>query len=284
MNDVSRQLWVRIETIHAVTYFGHETQDATRRLGVDGFWRGYFGLRAGPMGAVSSGVVQATFANFAPSFVDRWVPQVWAAASPETFVSVRAGAAALTLRRVGTSTGIDSAVGVNDVLAGAVADGVGSGRPLFAANQHVPPPDDPLEALWQWCTALREHRGDGHVAALTAAGIDGVEAHVLIAAETGADAADLQRTRGWSPDDWQQAVGRVVDRGWMLSDGVLADPGRAVRQSVEHTTDVLAAQPWSHLAPDVVEHVLQSLTPLATAVAASGVIRYPNPIGLPQLR
>jgi hypothetical protein len=31
---------------------------------------------------------------------------------------------------------------------------------LFAANQQLPLPDDPVAELWQLCTALREHRGD----------------------------------------------------------------------------------------------------------------------------
>ena len=38
------------------------------------------------------------------------------------------------------------------------------GRPLFAANRDVDAPPDPVAALWQAATTLREHRGDGHVA------------------------------------------------------------------------------------------------------------------------
>jgi hypothetical protein len=33
--------------------------------------------------------------------------------------------------------------------------------------------------LWQACTTLREHRGDGHVAACVAAGLSGLDAHVV---------------------------------------------------------------------------------------------------------
>jgi hypothetical protein len=63
--------------------------------------------------------------------------------------------------------------------------------PLFSANRSLALPDDPVERLWQLCTSLREHRGDGHVAALTAKGLDGLEAHVLIALE---GTERLQRT------------------------------------------------------------------------------------------
>ena len=53
----ARDLWLRIETIHAVTYFGSETQEAAARVGLDRFWVGYFALRAAPLGAVDAGVV-----------------------------------------------------------------------------------------------------------------------------------------------------------------------------------------------------------------------------------
>ena len=39
--------------------------------------------------------------------------------------------------------------------------------------------DGALARLWQAATILREHRGDGHFAALTAAGTDGCEVLVL---------------------------------------------------------------------------------------------------------
>lgn len=54
-------LWRCIETLHAVTYFGDETQLAAKDLGSRGFWMSYFGMRASPLGAASSGLVDATF-------------------------------------------------------------------------------------------------------------------------------------------------------------------------------------------------------------------------------
>ena len=47
------------------------------------------------------------------------------------------------------------------------------GRPLFAANQALRWPDEPVAALWHAATLLREHRGDAHVAVLTAQGVSG---------------------------------------------------------------------------------------------------------------
>ena len=280
--DFARSLWLRIETLHAVTYFGEETQAAAADLGVGGFWSGYFGLRAAPLGRVEPGVVDATFFNFAPSFVRRWVPEVWSVASPEAFVAARSRAAAATLVQVvpDLATVAEAVAPFLDV---AIANASAAGRPLFAANRDLALPEDPVAALWQRCTVLREHRGDGHVAALTAAGIDGIEAHVLIAIELGTDPLDLQRTRGWTADDWDAALERLRGRHLVDPDGALTAAGRELRASVEHTTDHLAALPWHHL--DEVERtrLVELLTPAATAVSHAGILRYPNPIGLPPL-
>lgn len=280
--DFARALWLRIETLHAVTYFGEETQAAGTELGFSGFWMGYFGFRAAPLGPVEPGVVDAAFANFAPSFVRRWVPAVWSSTDPAVILGHRSRAAAATLRRV--APGIEAAAhAAAPFLDTAIAAGAPIGRPLFAANRDLPLPSDPVEALWQRCTTLREHRGDGHVAALAAAGIDGIEAHVLIALDQGTDTLDLQRTRGWNADDWAGAVERLRHRGLVDDDRALSASGSDLRRSVEHTTDHLASLPWQHL--DEVERtrVVELLTPAASEVSRAGVLRYPNPIGLPPI-
>src|SRR6476659_7621512 len=113
--NFARQLWLRIETINAVTYFGDETGEAGRASGLSGFWMGYFGFRAAPMGRVGSGVVEATFCNFAPTFVARWVPEVWDRATPESLLAARSDAAVATLTRLSPSIA-EAAATVNPVL------------------------------------------------------------------------------------------------------------------------------------------------------------------------
>jgi len=278
----ARSLWLRIETINAVTYFGERTTEAGKAAGLSGFWMGYFGFRAAPLGPVGRGAVEATFFNFAPSFVGRWVPDVWTHATPAALVSTRSAAAASSLRDIAPEVAAVADV-VNGRLATAISRGVAAGRPLFAANRLVPVPDDPVEALWQHCTTLREHRGDGHVAALTAAGLDGCEANVLITVEQGHPPEDLQRSRGWTADDWGAAADRCMARGLLDASGALTDDGRAVRQDVERITDELAAAPFSELGPAERAELLAALDPLATAISRSGVVRYPNPMSLPPM-
>src|SRR3954467_12068549 len=89
-----------------------------------------------------------------------------------------------------------------------------AGRPLFAAHAALPRPEEPLSALWHDATALREFRGDGHVAALVHAGLDGCQANRLMTA-LGLVPAIQRERRGWSESQWDAAGRALVDRGWM---------------------------------------------------------------------
>ena len=79
----------------------------------------------------------------------------------------------------------------------ALAAGAG-GRPLAAANADLPWPQEPHLVLWHAVNILREHRGDGHIAALLAAGLDPCEALVSFAA-IGAAPEEVFASRCWVP-------------------------------------------------------------------------------------
>jgi hypothetical protein len=157
-----------------------------------------------------------------------------------------------------------------------------AGKALFAANRDLAH-DDEVEAMWQSCTSLREHRGDGHVAALTAAGLDGCQAHVLFVAATGTPAEVHRDNRGWSDDDWHDAIDGLQRRGLLDGDGVLAPAGARLRDEIEAATDRLAAAPWVGVEPGEMAVVVGELDTAARAVEAAGLIPFPNPMGLPRL-
>jgi hypothetical protein len=274
-----RELWSRLEPLHAVTYFTEECRRAGRDAGMAGFWMSYFAQRASPMGPVPAAVVEATFFNFHPDMVRRAVPEAWRRAEPADLVSIRRTAAAAALRRLVPAVEA-AAERLVPALRRVIDAADGSGRPLFSANRAVAPAGDPVAALWECCTCLREHRGDGHVAALCAAGIDGCEAHVLLSAVEGVPASLLQEARGWSEQDWADAVHRLGRRHLMAG----TDPttaGRVRRHEVEATTDELAGRPYRVLGDAELVSVGELLAPLARAVVAGGVVPYPNPMGLP---
>ncbi len=275
MTAPARELWQRLETLHAVTYFAPESVHAARDAGLRGFWMGYFGVRAAPMGAVSAGIVTATFANFAPAMVERAIPDAWSFARPATLVDVRARSAATALRRLVTDIE-PIAIAVNPLLGRILEDGDISGRPLFAANVGLDTSDDPVERLWHLATCVREHRGDGHLHVLSLADVDGCESHVLHAADHATPIETLRDNRGWTVEEWLAATERLAAHG-LMAGSVLTEAGRALRRRIESETDRLA------LGNTADDDLIDALTPAADAVASSGVIPFPNPMGLPSL-
>jgi hypothetical protein len=278
----ARRLWRAVERVHAVVYFAPEVRDALRAAGVPGFWRGYFAARAAPLGPVPPEVVTAVVFGFHPAMVARAVPDVWSRCPPaEVLRARRAGA-------VAALAGVVAAGGVAAPDVAAAADRAGAavarldvaGRALAAANRAVPLDGPPLARLWQACTTLREHRGDGHVAALVAAGLDGVGAHVLQAATAPVPREVLQPNRGWSDGEWSGAEAALRARGLLDGDGRATAAGHRLKAEVEAATDELAARPFAGH-----EDELDQLTALcgvvAAAVDASGAVPYPNPMGLP---
>jgi len=277
-----RDWWLAFEPVHAVVYFDPACLAAMDGLGFRGFWMGYFAGRAAPFGAVGPDLVTATFFNFHPSRAARVLPDAWGYASPGDVWATRTHTAASTLRRVDPTVETTSRAllpGLRRLLDGVPV----AGRPLFAATRAEGEPDDPVEALWYWCTCLREHRGDGHVAALTAAGLDGCEALVLFAAAGGPPADLLQRSRGWSADEWAYAGERLARRG-LLDGGVATAAGFELRRWVEATTDDLAGMVTGRVQGADAEAIHRGLSAVAGAVRSAGVLTYPNPMGLPEPR
>src|SRR5258705_3108311 len=136
---------------------------------------GYFAGRAAPLGAVGPAVVTSLFFTFHAAMVRRALPDAWPGASPATVIAERSAAAATVLRRLDPPID-ERARRINPLLQVAVAAAPAAGRTLFAANCELAPNDE-VEVLWQLCTSLREHRGDGHVASPTSAGLDGCQVH-----------------------------------------------------------------------------------------------------------
>jgi hypothetical protein len=279
----ARRLWSRTEPCHAVVYFSPEPRSAFEAVGLRGFWRGYFAGRAAPLGAVGAAPVTACFYGFSPGFVARALPSIWALTTPVRALEARVEGADAALRRL---LDVDALHDTIDEAARLLEDGLRAcdpaGRPLYAGNAALPWPEDPVARLWHATTLLREHRGDGHVAALLTAGLDPCEAHVTQVAATGVTVDTIQPYRGWADEDWDAATRRLVARGWMTDAGQLTDDGRAGRDAVEEATDRLAAAPVERLGAERVKRLCALLEPIVTALVEAGELPYPNPIGVPR--
>lgn len=277
---LARRLFDRFEPIHAVTYFAPEVQTGLAALGFTGFWRGYFAARSAPLGPVPAEVVTAVFYNFAAERVHRALPAVWDVTTPADVLRVRQDTAVAALRRYGL-TEESPGVAVAAELAGAAARGAPmEGRPLFAANLALPWPDTPVAALWHATTLLREHRGDGHVAALLAEGIGGREANVLHVAAAAVPAAFIKRSRDYTEEEWTSCVDSLAGRGLLTPTGTLTEAGRTLKNRIEQHTDALALTALRGLGDDHVERLFGALTPLTRLVVAGGDLPTATPMGL----
>jgi hypothetical protein len=279
---VARPLWALAEPLHALTYFADEARAAFTAAGLRGFWSGYFAGRAAPLGAVGPQVVTAVFVNFAPAFVARRVPAVWAEATPAAALAARLAGVDAAVRRVLGEGWVGSAESLEAAhLAAAAAVAVDlPGRPLAAANTAVEVPGEPHLVLWQALTTLREHRGDGHNVALLQREVGGAEAHVLAAAAGRSSREWLTRARGWTDEEWDAAAGRLTERGW-LDGAERSAEGLAMVAAIEADTDRLALGPWQALGDAGCDRLAELLAPVRRAVMAAGDWPDHNPIGVP---
>lgn len=278
--QVARRLWSRLEPIHAVTYFAPEARAALTDAGYKGFWMGYFAGRAAPLGRVGPEVVLATFYNFSMAHISRAIPDAWTFASPSAALAARQQGSVAALQRAFTGSELTEAVETAALLARVAAESAPmDGRMLFAANRALPWPDEPISALWQACTLLREHRGDGHVAALTAAGVSGREANVLQAA-AGVVARDVfEVVRHYDEAEWERVSAGLIDRGLLGGDGNLTTEGRAIRDDVEDRTNRIALSAYETLDDQQLQELIDALIPLSRAIIATGDIPEATPIG-----
>jgi hypothetical protein len=273
---MARKMWRTLEPYHGLIYFAPEATAAYEALGVMGF-DGYFASRAAPMGAVPAEVVVATFFNFNPAIVHRAIPAAWATTTPAALIDARFEAAARALRRAAGDLLDDASVSRAAELARAAAEACDmAGRPLCAGHIALTWPDDPVLVLWHAITVLREFRGDGHIACLVEAGLDGIDALVFHAASGEVPRAGLQGTRQWDDAAWDVAVTKLGGLGWVEPDGSFTDAGAARRQQIEDRTDALALRPWEVLGEQGCDELRSLVRPLSKAIVAGGTFGLPS--------
>jgi len=241
-----------LDPLHSLTYFVPEADEEYAAIGLRPGRMHYFASRGAAMGRVGAGVITATFHNFHPGLVARFVPAVWEVVAPADVLAARLRVADRALRRLlGDDVVAGAEVAEAAELARTATQALSSpGRPLYAAHADLPWPDEPHLALWHAITLLREHRGDGHVAVLVGAELSGLDALVThTATGWGFSEQAARATRGWSEAEWNGAIDGLRERGLLDADGLTA-AGVALRERVEAATDALAVDPWLALGPE----------------------------------
>jgi hypothetical protein len=270
MNAIARRMFELVEPIGLIPYSADEPNEAMFALGFTNYWDTYFAGRAAPLGLATAEVVDALFYNFAPGEVARHIPKVWRTTTPEAAIAARRTGCVKALRRIlGDRVDSPAFAHAADLLTKAATSAPFEGRPMYAALRGLPIPDDPVARLFHAASLLREHRGDGHIAALMVEGVGGLEAHVLAALDMDLPAEKFGRIHHLPAAQLAAVIDGMRDRGLIGADGWLSDRGRAVKQRVEALTDDLAAKPYESLEPDELEELMAALEPLATLLVAA---------------
>ncbi|MET9609753.1 hypothetical protein ABZZ17_32605 [Streptomyces sp. NPDC006512] len=277
-----RKLWQLLEPLHALAYFAPESYEEAGSLGYDTGerWPLYFAFRAAPLGPVTPRLVTSLFYGFAPPMVERHVSRAWRTAPPERVLAARATATDRALRALlGPRTDSRDLAEAARIARRAAEAAPTAGRPLAAANAALPWPQAPHTVLWHAATILREHRGDGHLAALQAHHLDPVESLVLQAG-VGAAPVEAFENRGWSADEWSAAEGRLTARGLLAPDASATEAGLTLRTTVERLTDELATAPWAGLTLDETARLAELLLPPVLDVVGTGLLPAQGTLGI----
>lgn len=221
--------------MHAV--WSRTTNERLAELGLD-FLTSYVGGRGASLGDPAGAVVAAAFAWFEPGLVTTLWDAARTTVAPDRLVQVRDEATVASLREILADEDPGEVAGL---LADAAETADGMGRPLFSGRRACGRPRDAVHCLWWACDLVREHRGDSHVAAAAAAGLDAVEMNILTELWVGMPLLSYTATRGWAPDVMQRVVARLESRGW-VRDGGLTDEGLAGRLRIEQRTDAQEQQ------------------------------------------
>jgi hypothetical protein len=274
----SRPFWRAVEAIHDVVYFAPGHNERYEAVGLKGYWMGYVASRSAALGEPTPSLVTALFHGFAPSVIERALPDAWRLANRDDILAARYDIAREALAPVLET--IDVAKVVRDLTIITKHLDI-AGKPLAGAHRDLPAPDDETGRLWHAATVIREYRGDCHVAVLTAAGLDGAAANALAAA-AGLTRADQRTVRGWTEDEWAGAIGRLGTRGWVDMHGAITDTGRSARNQIEDTTDRVCSAGLDREATGRAITVEDSLVVIAHSIEQAGAVPYPNPTGVPR--
>jgi hypothetical protein len=260
-----------VEPIGAIPYSADEPNEAMFALGFTDYWDTYFAGRAAPLGStVPAEVVHALFYNFAPGEVARHIPKVWSTTTPEQAITARQQGCVNALHRIlGDLVDTPGFARAVDLLTRAATSAPLEGRPMYAALRTLPLPQGPLARLFHAASLLREHRGDGHVAALMTEKIGGLEAHVLLALDLGIPARTFGRIHHLPSALLTDLVDKMKARGLIQDEATFTPAGRQAKDRVEALTDTLAVVPYEVLEPAELDELMTALEPLAHRLIAA---------------
>ena len=224
----ARRMFELLEPICLVTFFADECNEEMAALGHRTYWDGYFASRAAPWDWPLQHVVHAAFYSFAEGEAARHIPSAWETIPPEASIAARERGSTASLRRIlgDELAHSPSLTRAADLTTKAATSAPTAGRVMYAGMRTLPVPSDPVAPGAALCTTLREHRCDGHVAALVGARIGGTEAHVLSALDMGIHPPEsFGRIHHLPKKRLAEVMDGLRERGLVDADGCFTDAG-----------------------------------------------------------
>jgi len=197
------------------------------------FLTGYVWGRAAPMGEPTAALVASAFAAFEPGLIAGLYEEGRRRLDRTELLRIQETATAESLRSI---LGQEDVQAVVSALQRAVGAADSTGRALFSGLRSLPWPADAFGQLWRACNAVREHRGDSHVAAYISAGFDPVQMNILTELWVGYPLGTYSATRAWGQERTDRALTELRSAELLAGDA-LTEQGREVRREIEDRTD-----------------------------------------------
>lgn len=282
-STVARKMWSTSEPFVATGLICKESLISITELGVPK-GAAFFAVRGAPMGAANTAIFAAAFHGFALERLQDGLTAAWEVTSPATVIeSTHAAIPVMAQRVFADSQNLQEITEVGELLATLVSNLDVSGRPLAAGNKAVISPDEPWAKLWRAWNALREYRGDAHVATLVANNLTVDEAQVLSATWGAAkyDVDLLRTTRGLDDSRWELAQTQLQDRGLLNADGSISPLGAQMRDDIELRTDQSCMNAWNQLSATDLEAVRTCTYKLSAHIIDAGLFPVRSAVGAP---
>ena len=260
----ARRLRDAVEPMATHPYWARLVNERLTERGLN-FLSGYVWGRAAPMGEPAAPVVAAVFAAFEPGLIASLYEDGRRAIGRDELIRVQEQATVESLRNTLGDADVQRVVAV---LQRAVEAADGTGRPMFAGLRSLPTPSEPLAQVWRACQAVREHRGDSHVAVYVSAGFDPVQMNILTELWTGWPLGTFSATRAWPQERTERALADLRASG-LLDGDTLTMQGIEARQAIEERTDALEQPLLDAIGADL-EQVLDQLNGWGQRVIEAG--------------
>lgn len=261
----ARRLRDALEPIASHAVWSRRTNEVLSKLGLTIF-TGYVWGKAAALGEPPAEVVAAAFASYEPGLIIAAYEEARRQCGRAGMLAAREEATIESLAEV--LDGVDVTPVVRALRRGVEAAD-GTGRPMFSGLRSLGWPDHPVGQLWRACELVREHRGDGHVAACISAGLGPVAMNVVTELWMGMSLGQLTIwQRGCSEEAVAATVADLERRG-LVADGQLTATGRALRDDIEERTDAMQ-QPVIDAIGDNLDATVASLDEWSAACIKAG--------------